>query len=275
MISGADYLKDVATGNRCMGSYDILSISSITAVDRHQYLYTTKIIDLKKRADIQVYGNMDLFFFNKTLLTDPTVRVIFDFRKSDDYEFIFEENEVAHIKHLSSIIKNFQLTEDHELCEKFIANVLGHFVMYYKILRERSSAKLEAYIDNKLYKERAHRFFEDVVTYHNVNKNLSFYAQNILVSKRTLSKITKEVFGKSPKCILDNYIVEMAKAYLKQPNIPLKMVSANLGFTETSNFMTFFKKMTKLTPTEFRNRYLLSASGKTIAIFITIELLIS
>lgn len=273
MISGSDFLKEPDAGNEILSRYDILTISTITAMESNCYIQRTRIIELGNEGDIQVCRNSELFFFNKILLNDPSVRVQFDYREMDSYEFIFTQGEIDYILHTCNLIKSYQVNQDHDFGEKFISNILGHFIMHYKIVRDRKKDKLESYTDRKYYQQRAYKFFEAVVSYHNVNRNLSFYAEQVMVSRRTLSKITKEVFGKSPKCILDNYIVEMAKEYLRQPNIPLKMVGSNLGFTETSNFMTFFKKITKLTPTEFRDKYLLNISKKTIVISIAFELL--
>ena len=197
-----------------------------------------KIIELKYNAEIEILEDMEILFFNRVLLIDPTVRILFDNRESDDFIFEFDEGEMEYLKYMGSMIRRYQLNKDYGLGEKFISSMLGNIVLHYNLLlnkRNEKDLKVKTY-----NQERAYKFFDAVVRYHNINKRLSFYADEIMVSKRTLSKITKEVFGKSPKSILDNYIVERAKEYLKNSELTLKEISANLGFSETNNFLAFF-----------------------------------
>jgi AraC-like DNA-binding protein len=254
MISGSELLKEPELYRKYVKCFEMMSISRFLIKERDRYIQIAKIVELKYDTEIEILADMEILFFNKVLLIDPTVRVLFDNRERDEFTFEFDEGEMQYLKYMGSMIRRYQVNEVYGLGEKFISSMLGNIVLHYNLLLNRSNEKE---LNVKTYnQERAYKFFGAIVMYHNINKRMSFYADEIMVSKRTLSKITKEVYGKSPKSILDNYIVERAKEYLKRPELTLKEISANLGFSETNNFLAFFKKITKQTPTEFREVFL-------------------
>lgn len=256
IITGSEFLNDPDARKRYADKFDILSITKVTKIGPNCNEQEAFILDLELTPviDIEISEDMQLFFFNRTLLADPMVRVLFDSREANTYRLIFTDTEIAYLLEMGKIIRTYQENEDYELGEKFISNILGHNVMHYKMVVDKQGGRIQVQKNYKYYEQRAYKFVDAVVAYHHVNKKLSFYADQILVSKRTLSKITKEVFGKSPKSILDGYIIEKAKEYLKQPELSIKEVGAKLGFLEINNFMTYFKKITNLTPSEFRER---------------------
>jgi AraC-like DNA-binding protein len=78
------------------------------------------------------------------------------------------------------------------------------------------------------------------------------YAEELNVSTNYLSECVKKSTGRSAKQILLNHKLIIAKSMLQQPDKTISDVAFEMGFTETTNFTKFFKRMTGQTPNQFR-----------------------
>lgn len=81
---------------------------------------------------------------------------------------------------------------------------------------------------------------------------VSDYADCLHLHPNHLSQTIKAETGKTPKQWIDEKISNEAKTLLKQTPDTTAQVAAKLGFNDSSNFARFFKKMTGLSPTQYR-----------------------
>ena len=84
------------------------------------------------------------------------------------------------------------------------------------------------------------------------NQKLSFYAAELNISTVYLSECIKKATGTSAKQLLTDYIIYEAKYLLSESENKLDIITLQLGFNETTNFINFFKKHTGKTPNQFR-----------------------
>lgn len=90
----------------------------------------------------------------------------------------------------------------------------------------------------------------------NVSKerNVSFYAEKLHLTPRQLGNITKKAFDKTPKeIILDNLII-IAKSIILKSDKSIKEIAWDLGFSDENNFSTIFHKKTGMRPTDLRKK---------------------
>lgn len=80
----------------------------------------------------------------------------------------------------------------------------------------------------------------------------AFYSIDIGVAESKLSAITKEIYGLSPKKIINEGIILKAKKLLAENELIIKEISEELGFTDAPHFVKFFKKETGMTPSQFK-----------------------
>ncbi|MFT5253801.1 MAG: AraC family transcriptional activator of pobA, partial [Flavobacteriales bacterium] len=85
-------------------------------------------------------------------------------------------------------------------------------------------------------------------------KQVHYYAKEIIVSAKRLNLATSKVLGKSPKGIIDYRVMLEAKRLMAHTNESVKEIAFNLGFEEPTNFIKFFKKHALTTPIEFREK---------------------
>ena len=106
---------------------------------------------------------------------------------------------------------------------------------------KRSRAEEITYLFEQLVKNTKHK-----------KQKLSYYASKLFISDVYLSECIKKVTGFSAKHLLTDYIIFEAKYLLTESENKLDVISNQLGFNETTNFINFFKKNTGKTPNQYR-----------------------
>ncbi len=89
-------------------------------------------------------------------------------------------------------------------------------------------------------------------------KQVNYYAKEIIITEKRLNQATTKILGKSPKEIIDDRIMLEAKRILTHTTESIKEIGYVLGFEEPTNFIKYFKKHSGLTPTEFREKNILA-----------------
>ena len=82
---------------------------------------------------------------------------------------------------------------------------------------------------------------------------VSFYADRLNVSTSYLAQVTKRVSGQAPKAFIDDRIISEARRLLTSTSLTVQEISYQLGFTSQAHFTKYFKKLTGLTPSDFRS----------------------
>lgn len=82
---------------------------------------------------------------------------------------------------------------------------------------------------------------------------LDFYAENIGVTTKHLSRAVKSITGYTAVEWIDRYVVLEAKVLLRSTNLTIQQISDELSFASQSFFGKYFKKHTGMSPKEFRN----------------------
>ena len=82
--------------------------------------------------------------------------------------------------------------------------------------------------------------------------DVTFYATQISISTRYLSQITSDVCGRSPKQIIDDYLLHQCEQLLATTSLTIQQVSFQLGFSSQIAFAKFFKAKKGCSPTTYR-----------------------
>lgn len=82
---------------------------------------------------------------------------------------------------------------------------------------------------------------------------VAFYAEKAHLTTRHFSVIIKEVVGISASDYIEQYLTTQAKNLLStRPDLSIQQISYHLGFAESPSFCRFFKRLTGMTPNDFR-----------------------
>ena len=102
--------------------------------------------------------------------------------------------------------------------------------------------------------DTSHAFDTLIDAHLYAQKGLTWYADELEVSTRTLTRCCLEAFGMSAKQHLDGRIALEAKRLLVHTEDTVQAVGARLGFLEATNFVKFFRRVEGETPHSFRSR---------------------
>jgi transcriptional regulator GlxA family with amidase domain len=80
-------------------------------------------------------------------------------------------------------------------------------------------------------------------------------ADYLAVSYRTLLRRFKTATGDTPICYLQKARVEMAKHLLETTALNTETVMERVGYSDLSSFTLLFKRLTRLTPREYRDNF--------------------
>jgi AraC-like DNA-binding protein len=96
-------------------------------------------------------------------------------------------------------------------------------------------------------------FLQLVSEYHTKERNMAFYAERLCLTPKYLSKLVKNVSGRSAPDWIDSFVILEAKNMLRYSDASIKEIVYNLNFPNQSVFYKFFKANTGMTPSEYRN----------------------
>ncbi|MDR1054425.1 MAG: helix-turn-helix domain-containing protein [Prevotellaceae bacterium] len=91
--------------------------------------------------------------------------------------------------------------------------------------------------------------------HHQQERSISFYADKMCLTPKYLSKVIKEISGKSILTWINESVINTAKALLKSSNMTVLQISEELNFPNPSFFGRYFKQHTGLTPKDYRDRH--------------------
>lgn len=97
------------------------------------------------------------------------------------------------------------------------------------------------------------KFMRLVMEHHTQHRNVGFYADQLCLTPKYLSKLIKNATGRSAPEWIDSYVILEAKNLLKYSGSTIKEIVFSLNFPNQSVFYKFFKAHTGMTPTEYRN----------------------
>lgn len=110
------------------------------------------------------------------------------------------------------------------------------------------SAKSQPTRGEQLYGQ----FMDLLQAYYRQERSVAFYADNLCITAKHLSEVVHEVGGKSPLTLIQEYVVTEAKALLYSTDMTISQISEHLNFTTQSEFGKFFRRVTGISPLQYR-----------------------
>lgn len=144
-----------------------------------------------------------------------------------------------------TLMSMFKLEVEYELVATF--PTLGDLVLG----RERLSSDKTKAESNADIIERIYKYLE--MNYQNSELNRDTVAQEVFLNSTYFSAIFKKKSGKSFVEVLNNIRIEKSKSYVTDKSIKISSIHKYVGYKDSKYFMKMFKKITGMTPTEYRN----------------------
>lgn len=185
-----------------------------------------------------------------------TSNVLMILRNSGVYPI--SENEP--ILHLSADLKTklLRFYLDIKLIVEEKDNPYVQSIVRYSIVTFFLRFILKLYTDNERVQILSHgkivdEFFSLLKVNFKKYRFLSFYAEELSITPKHLSRTLKHHTGFSAVEWIEQYVVLEAKVLLKSTRLTVQQISEELNFPSQSFFGKYFKKCTGFSPKEFRN----------------------
>tara|TARA_R110000796_G_scaffold145175_2_gene261803 strand:+ start:1896 stop:2807 length:912 start_codon:yes stop_codon:yes gene_type:complete len=137
--------------------------------------------------------------------------------------------------------------------EEIINYTFGLLMYHYASIYKKTYPNLEA--DLSRQEELTLRFLKILNENLKKERTVQFYADVLCITSGHLSKVLKEVSGKTANQLIDDAVIMEAKILLGNPSLTIAEVTYELQFSNQSFFGKFFKKHTGFSPSEFRKTH--------------------
>lgn len=101
----------------------------------------------------------------------------------------------------------------------------------------------------------AMKFWKMLVKHCREHRDVQFYATKLCITTTYLYKLTQKEMLASPKELIDQQIVTQIKSYLANTDYSIGQIAAEFHFEDVSYFCRFFRRITGISPMEFRNGF--------------------
>lgn len=84
------------------------------------------------------------------------------------------------------------------------------------------------------------------------NSDVASYSDKLNVGSAYLGQVCRRIAGRSPKSIIDDFIVKDIERQLTKTNRTIQEIALSLGFSSQAHLSKFFKNIVGKSPSEFR-----------------------
>lgn len=153
------------------------------------------------------------------------------------------ENYLSMCRNLIPIDKNPNRLEILQLLTKAFFLGLGYFLHE---INQKSNSRNE---------ELTASFIKLVELNYTVHRELGFYGEKLNVTTKHLSRVVKEVSGKSAMRWIEKYVILDAISQLLSSNTSVKEIAYYLNFPSQSCFGKYFNRVVGMSPTIYREQH--------------------
>lgn len=111
-------------------------------------------------------------------------------------------------------------------------------------------------VDNFL-KNRSWKLYNDFYTllsrYHTKYHDVKYYADKLHITPDYLYKLFHRIENVSPKEMIDRFVIVSIKILLQNTDLSIKNIAAELHFDDPPYMCRFFRRMTGMSPLEYRD----------------------
>lgn len=205
---------------------------------------------MKKSSDFGTCGLcMEPFFFDSLSIGNYVYKRLYN-SSHTTYVLRLEDSDTVHIRKTLDLMSHY-LTSDHpaEMAGSLVNFLLLQITEIFHSQNVHPAGRVK-------HSDALFRLFRKLLA-ENYRKEheLQFYADFLHISQTYLSRVIRQISGKT----VNNYIAEAlytdARRLLVFTDLTVKEIAEQLGFSDQSSFGKFFKKKSETSPANFRDEY--------------------
>ncbi|NDV96070.1 AraC family transcriptional regulator [Dysgonomonas sp. 521] len=211
-------------------------------------------VSLKEKSDDFV---MDYFTLSQELIDDTLSGIsrlsplfFIHIRKKLFYKLT--KDEIYRYSEYYNLIDNRTMTADCIFQREYILSVLRLF--YLDLYNSFKNSILSIHSTPDSRKEKlAYRFFLLILKHYKENREITYYADQLSITSKYLSKVIKEVSARSAKDWVVEYTLLEIKSLLDNTALNIQEIALDTHFSNQASLGRFFKKHTGMSPSQYRS----------------------
>lgn len=127
------------------------------------------------------------------------------------------------------------------------------FLGFYDFMQrnpDRMPMPCESQRTNELF---AH-FMHELEHHCHESRDVRYYADRLFITRKYLGMVVRRKTGKTPKQLVDEYVVMRIKLALRDTNDSVRQIAMAFHFSDDSLLIRYFRSHTGMTPMQFRKR---------------------
>lgn len=167
----------------------------------------------------------------------------------------FADSELEIVDKLFGTLRLIRDTFDYENFEQSAINSVAIlFQLYRHYLKKNFNTTRKVYESRKntLFK----KFVKELVNSYNKSREVLYYANELGVSAGYLNEVCNEISNYSAKDIIDQAVSSRLKSELAYTDKSIQELADEYNFPSQSYFSRYYKRMTGVSPTDFRKNRL-------------------
>lgn len=214
-------------------------------------LFPTDIIQLVSASDDFL---AQAFYYDEDLLREASLHL------EDSVYSSLRKDRVCHdrsivddvISPMFRIINHFFNIEQCNVLEDIVVLQLkGFFLGFSDYLLQhpdRRPAENESLRTNELFSK-----FMEVLEHHFMDsRDVQYYADKLFITRKYLGIIVGRKTGKTPKFLINEYVVMQLKLTLRNSNDSIRQIASAFHFSDDSLLIRYFRSHTGMTPVQYR-----------------------
>ncbi len=130
--------------------------------------------------------------------------------------------------------------------------LLALMVQVHRISQLSDSASTQTHYSISRKAQQIEKFRSLLDKHFRTEHSLQGYASQVGVSVGQLSRLCREVLGKSSLQVMNDRLLQEAQRELVYTSLPIKQLASELGFEDDAYFSRFFRKHTGVSPKAYR-----------------------
>ena len=248
---------------RCSHLVMVMCKSGEASVEINYVNYTLKaggFLSVHPLDIVCLKNGSDDFACDALMLPSSVFTPIFGELNLAHYDYVkrnpliyFSSEYLGYMKQSFELIKTAQSIVSYDNFEKIVVkNVASMFYVqqqYYSTCTD-CNLNFREYVSRK--KELFRKFIKSVMDSHSLSREVLYYANELGVSCGYMNEVCNEISHHSAKEIIDSAVAARLKYELLYTTKSVQELADEFNFPSQSYFSRYYKRLTGMTPTEFR-----------------------